>query len=310
MTKVAVNAYLLKILVIFSCLIVGCGNGTPPKGNASQSGKGPAKTAKPAEKMPAESAGNRGKPTRSKIEQRLLTILRCYYDAADFNAMKPFIHSDSFLLLGDQSLHSLAYLRPKEPKIENKVFAFRYLGIDGEYAICRAKWTSTVENVTLATDTLWGFRKEEGQWKLWQDWDLECRPGMISTKALAPVTIPRDEAEAADMQKQLRNVLLEETFHSQSPMLSASEVWAQDNLRRTYAKLEVVTFRYLATNGDYAFCGAKLKGKINKRELLPASAKDIAALERHMEYLNAFFVFRQEEGKWRLWRQAPLFKWR
>ncbi len=85
-----------------------------------------------------------------------------------------------------------------------------------------------------------------------------------------------------------------ETIHTLSPQyLLVKE--AGTTIFPTYdLKYELLTFKYLVTDGEYALArGMQKTSKISG----PAFRNNI---------IEVIFIFKQEEGKWKLWNQAVL----
>lgn len=126
----------------------------------------------------ADTSGSAEK-RESQLEQKLKTVLLNNFTATEkgsVDGVAETLHTRS--PARDASLDVLRQFL-ETYKLRAELLEFRFVGIDGDYAIARGKQRITkIEGPAFSdsvTDSLYVFRAEAGVWKLWQQCALETQ---------------------------------------------------------------------------------------------------------------------------------------
>ena len=85
-----------------------------------------------------------------------------------------------------------------------------------------------------------------------------------------------------------------DTFHIQAPNLSTTKEFAKQVFEVYDLKYEIHVLRYVGQDGDYVIAR------------LEFTTEQVAGPEFEDNKLDTFHVFRQENGKWKIWSQTVL----
>lgn len=112
----------------------------------------------------ANNPGEISKDLRSAYEKHIIAL-----DKEDNNAVIQSLHSQSPALF--QVTQMMQQMFPVFD-MKSEIIEFKYLGLDNEYALARVKQKLVKVNGPMFQDhisnTLFVFKKESGEWKLWQ----------------------------------------------------------------------------------------------------------------------------------------------
>ena len=110
----------------------------------------------------------------------------------------------------------------------------------------------------------------------------------VEAELKAVVVANMEAAEKKDLEG------IKATVHTQSP----AYLGTVDAMRKLFEhydlRYELVSLRYVGSDGDYAFAHGSQKTK----KVQGPAFKD--------NTVDSVYVFRKEEGKWKLWQQAVL----
>ncbi len=147
-------------LVVFSLLLlaVAWANGDGVKGDGAKGGDDKAKW---------------------QLEQSLKEVIVRNFmatEAMDVDGIGKTLHSRSPVREG--SLQVMKGLLARH-RLRAELLEFRIVGVDGDYAVARGKQKITSVGTTQSsgsvTDCVYVFRREAGDWKLWQQCPLETK---------------------------------------------------------------------------------------------------------------------------------------